>query len=69
MRYTIAYFFAVLIAVTAGQADAAVGFQHFSINDPQGPPIEVGVWYPTDADAEAGGGRERSTDGRPRRAG
>ena len=47
MRYTIAYFFAVLIAVTAGQADAAVGFRHFSIDDPQGPPIEVGVWYPT----------------------
>lgn len=49
MRYIIAQVFAVLIAVTAGQADAAVGFQHFSINDPQGPPIEVGVWYPTDA--------------------
>jgi predicted dienelactone hydrolase len=47
MRYTIAYVFAVLIAVTAGQADAAVGFQHFSIDDPQGAPIEVGVWYPT----------------------
>jgi len=41
MRYTIAYVFAVLIAVTTGQADATVGFQHFSINDPQGPPIEV----------------------------
>jgi predicted dienelactone hydrolase len=49
MRYIIAQVFAVLIAVTAGQADAAVGFQHFSINDPQGPPIEVGVWYPTAA--------------------
>ena len=47
MRTTIAHVFAVLIAVTAGQADAAVGFQHFSIDDPQGPPIEVGVWYPT----------------------
>ena len=47
MRTTIASVFAVLIALTAGQADAAVGFQHFSIDDPQGPPIEVGVWYPT----------------------
>jgi predicted dienelactone hydrolase len=47
MRTTIASVFAVLIAVTAGQADAAVGFRHFNIDDPQGPPIEVGVWYPT----------------------
>jgi predicted dienelactone hydrolase len=47
MRATIAQVFAVLIAVTAGRADAAVGFQHFSIDDPKGPPIEVGVWYPT----------------------
>lgn len=46
MRYTIACLFAVLIA---GQADAAVGFQQFSINDPKGPPIEVGIWYPTAA--------------------
>jgi predicted dienelactone hydrolase len=49
MRYTIAYVFAALIAVTAGQADAAVGFQQFNINDPKGPPIEVGIWYPTAA--------------------
>ncbi len=49
MRYMIAHVFAFLIAVAAGRADAAVGFQHFSINDPQGPPIEVGVWYPTNA--------------------
>jgi predicted dienelactone hydrolase len=49
MRYSIAQLFAILIAVTAGQADAAVGFQHFSINDLQGQPIEIGVWYPTDA--------------------
>jgi predicted dienelactone hydrolase len=31
-------------------AHAAVGFQHFNIPDPKdGRPIEVGVWYPTDA--------------------
>lgn len=50
MRYITAQVFAILIAVTASRADAAVGFQHFSINDPQGPPIEVGVWYPTAAE-------------------
>jgi predicted dienelactone hydrolase len=49
MRYMIGYVFAALIAASAGRADAAVGFQHFSIDDPQGPPIEVGVWYPTAA--------------------
>ena len=49
MRTIIAQVFAVFIAAAAGQAHAAVGFQHFSINDPQGPPIEVGVWYPTGA--------------------
>jgi len=48
MRNIIAQVFAAFIAA-AGQAHAAVGFQHFSINDPQGPPLEVGVWYPTDA--------------------
>lgn len=43
--------FAALVAslVAAGAAHAAVGFQHFTISDPQGKPIEVGVWYPTDA--------------------
>jgi predicted dienelactone hydrolase len=46
MRTILAQVFAAFIAA-AGPAHAAVGFQHFSINDPQGPPIEVGVWYPT----------------------
>jgi predicted dienelactone hydrolase len=49
MRNIIAQVFAAFIAAAAGHAHAAVGFQHFSINDPQGPPIEVGVWYPTGA--------------------
>jgi predicted dienelactone hydrolase len=49
MRNIIAQVFAAFIATAAGHAHAAVGFQHFSIDDPQGPPIEVGVWYPTDA--------------------
>jgi predicted dienelactone hydrolase len=39
----------LLLLVTAPLARAAVGFQHFTIPDPAGPPIEVGVWYPTDA--------------------
>lgn len=36
---------------SAVAAHAAVGFQRFTIADPQGPPIEVGVWYPTQAPA------------------
>ena len=39
----------VLTLLAAACAHAGVGFQHFTIPDPQGPPIEVGVWYPTDA--------------------
>jgi predicted dienelactone hydrolase len=49
MRNIIAQVFAAFIVAAAGHAQAAVGFQHFSINDPQGPPLEVGVWYPTGA--------------------
>ena len=49
MRTIIAQVFAAFIVAAAGPAHAAVGFQHFSITDPQGPPIEVGVWYPTSA--------------------
>jgi predicted dienelactone hydrolase len=45
--------FIALAASTApsATAGAAVGFQHFTIPDPQesGHPIEVGVWYPTGA--------------------
>ena len=49
MRNVIAQVLAAFIVIAAGQAHAAVGFQHFTISDPQGPPIEVGVWYPTGA--------------------
>lgn len=38
---------ALAAAVIALPARAAVGFQHFTIPDPQGRPLEVGVWYPT----------------------
>jgi predicted dienelactone hydrolase len=49
MRYIIAQVFAAFIAAAASPAHAAVGFQYFNIDDPQGAPIEVGVWYPTSA--------------------
>jgi predicted dienelactone hydrolase len=49
MRYLLAISLAVLVSLVAPQSRAAVGFQHFFIPDPKGPPIEVGVWYPTDA--------------------
>jgi predicted dienelactone hydrolase len=38
-----------VVALMALPAQAAVGFQHFTIPDPHGQPMEVGVWYPTDA--------------------
>jgi predicted dienelactone hydrolase len=31
----------------AAEPELAVGFQHINIADGAGPPIEVGVWYPT----------------------
>ncbi len=42
---------AAFLACTALPAVAAVGFQHLTIQDPGHAPIEVGVWYPTDAKA------------------
>jgi predicted dienelactone hydrolase len=39
----------LLLLAAAPFAQAAVGFQHFTVPDPLGPPLEVGVWYPTDA--------------------
>lgn len=40
---------AVVAAALATPALAGVGFKVFSIPDPQGGQIEVGVWYPSDA--------------------
>jgi predicted dienelactone hydrolase len=48
MRTIIAVAFAAFFSIAAAHAQSAVGFQHFTIADPEGPPIEVGVWYPTD---------------------
>jgi predicted dienelactone hydrolase len=54
MRLLIVLAFVASLAVpAAAQTGAAVGFQHFTIPDPQGPPIEVGIWYPTDAAPKA----------------
>jgi len=39
----------LMLLFTAPLAQAALGFQHLTIEDPQGAPIEVGVWYPTSA--------------------
>jgi predicted dienelactone hydrolase len=33
----------------AAQAQAAAGYQHLMMPDPAGPPVEVSVWYPTNA--------------------
>lgn len=43
-----------LLLLAAAPAHAAVGFQHFTIPDPQGAPLEVGVWYPTAAEPRPG---------------
>jgi predicted dienelactone hydrolase len=54
MRNLIALVLATLLALAvAPQTRAAVGFQHFYIPDPKGPPIEVAVWYPTGAPPKA----------------
>src|SRR5580658_10039483 len=51
MRSLTSLVIALLLGMCASAgAHAAVGFQHFWIPDPKGGhPIEVGVWYPTDA--------------------
>jgi predicted dienelactone hydrolase len=51
MRLSFAPLILSVICLFATAAHADVGFQHFRIDDPQGAPIEVGVWYPTDAKA------------------
>lgn len=41
----------LLAALVARPAAAAVGFQVAVVADPQGSPIELAIWYPTDAAA------------------
>jgi predicted dienelactone hydrolase len=42
---------AAFIQFAAATASAGVGFSTVSIPDDRGPPIEAGIWYPTDAAA------------------
>ncbi|MGC1301860.1 MAG: dienelactone hydrolase [Caulobacteraceae bacterium] len=54
MRKSLPFAAALLVAalILPALANAAVGFQHFTIPDPQGAgPLEVGVWYPADGQA------------------
>lgn len=39
----------LLAALAGGPARAAVGFQLAVVADPEGQPIELAIWYPTDA--------------------
>jgi predicted dienelactone hydrolase len=50
-RALVALAAAVGLAASASAAWCGVGYQHLTIPDPQGPPVEIGVWYPTDAPA------------------
>ena len=49
MRTVIAAFAALAAASAFSPASAGVGFQHLTIEDPGKAPVEVGIWYPTDA--------------------
>jgi predicted dienelactone hydrolase len=40
---------AVLSLASAAHAGPSIGYQHLTMADPSGPPVEVGVWYPADA--------------------
>jgi predicted dienelactone hydrolase len=41
---------ATLLTLAAAPA-LAVGFEHVTVPDPDGPPLEAGIWYPSDAPA------------------
>jgi predicted dienelactone hydrolase len=42
---------AALAALAAAPAVANVGYMHLEIPDPTGKPLEIGIWYPSDAPA------------------
>jgi len=48
VRFIVAAACALGLAAAA-HAGPAVGYQHLSIPDPLGSPVEIGVWYPTGA--------------------
>jgi len=49
MSRLVAALAAVLVASAAAPAIAGVGYSYLTIPDPQGAPVEIGIWYPTDA--------------------
>lgn len=52
MRHLAATAAAMLLMATGGSAFAGeVGFQTASLPNPEGRPLDVGIWYPTDAGA------------------
>jgi predicted dienelactone hydrolase len=50
MTMNVAVALATLLTLAAAPA-LAVGFERVSVPDPDGPPLEAGIWYPTDAPA------------------
>ena len=50
---------ALATLLTVAEAPAlAVGFERVTVPDPNGPPLEAGIWYPADAQASARPGRQ-----------
>ena len=50
MKIAITALAALMLAATPA---LAVGFERVTVLDPEGPPLEAGIWYPTDAPASA----------------
>src|ERR1700733_2298807 len=50
MNIAIATLGALIMAATPA---LAVGFEQVMVPDPDGPPLEVGIWYPSDAPASS----------------
>ena len=48
----IAVLFCVLVCLSGGAVARTVGFQIASLPDGAGPPVEVGIWYPSQAPAQ-----------------
>ena len=50
----LALFALALLGLSAAARAQSVGYQHLKMADPAGAQVEVGVWYPTDAQAQPG---------------
>lgn len=48
---TLTFLAAVLALTLAGTSAGAAGFQHGFAADPDGQPLEIGIWYPSEAGA------------------